>query len=65
MGRNISLDLHQEHLNRTCKISICGLQANKKEEPVDQVGKPLGTLSPFLDNFDENNDVTVLAIWYS
>ena len=40
---------------------MCKLQANKKEEPIDQVGKALETLPPFLDNFDENNDVTVLC----
>ena len=60
-GRNISLDLHQEHLNRTCKVAICGLQANKKEEAIDRVGKALGTLSPILENFDEENSIPALS----
>ena len=60
-GRKISLDLHQEHLNRTCKVAICGLQANKKEEAIDRVGKALGTLSPILENFDEENSIPAIS----
>ena len=41
-----------------CKIAICGIQANKKKKPSN---KALETLSSILENFDENNDITVLS----
>ena len=31
-GKNISMDLHMEHLNGLCKTSIQGLGANKSEK---------------------------------
>ena len=37
------------------------LQANKKEEAIDRVGKALGTLSPILENFDEENSISALS----
>lgn len=33
-GKNIPLDLHQEHLNRICKTCIEGLAASKREEAI-------------------------------
>ncbi len=54
-GRNIPEDLHQEHLNRVCKYAVRGLHANKTA--IDRVGKALGTLSPVLDQFDDQNKV--------
>ena len=40
-----------------CKIAICGIQANKKKKPSINA---LET-SSILENFDENNDITVLS----
>ena len=40
-GRNVSMDLHMEHLNRECKASIAGLGANITEQAVKRVGKCL------------------------
>lgn len=56
-GRNIPADLHQEHLNRVCKDAIRGLQANKIESAITRIGKALGTISPVLDKFDEQNHI--------
>ncbi len=52
-GRNIP---HREHLNRLCKTAVKSLGANKTKECITRVAKALGTLSPVLDNFDEDNN---------
>ena len=57
-GRNIPFDLHLEHLNRLCKESIKGLQANKTKEAIVHCGKVLGTLDPLLAQFDRDNSVS-------
>ena len=57
-GRNISFDLHLEHLNCLCKDSIKGLQANKTKEAIVRNGKVLGTLEPLLKQFDKDNSVS-------
>lgn len=56
-GRNISNDLHMEHLNRVVKTAIKGLGSNKTEECIARVGKALGTVVPILDNFDQQHDL--------
>ena len=33
-AHNIPADLHQEHLNHICKLSVRGLQANKTEKAI-------------------------------
>lgn len=55
-GRNISNDLHMEHLNRILKGAIGNLGVNKTEAAI-RVGNALGTLSPVLDQFDRVNSV--------
>lgn len=57
-GRNIPGDLYQEHLNRLCKESVRGLQANKTEKAIIKIGKTLGTVAPLLDNFDQENNIS-------
>ena len=54
-GKNISCDLHMEHLNRLCKGSMGGLGANISDRAVVRVGKCLGPLSTIIDSFDEEN----------
>ena len=39
-----------------CKIAICGIQANKKKPSINTL-----ETSSILENFDENNDITVLS----
>ena len=57
-GKNISNDLHLEHLNRLVKYSIQGLGANKTKDAIVRCGKALGTISPVLDRFDMVNGIT-------
>lgn len=57
-GRNILLDLHQEHLNRLCKDCVKDLGTNKTKDGIIRCGKALGPLNDLLKNFDENNHVT-------
>lgn len=54
-GKNIPLDLHQEHLNKLCKTCIVGPGANKGEEAIVRCSKALGTLQNVLTAFDRNN----------
>ena len=56
-GKNIPLDLHQEHLNRICKTSIACLGANKSEDAIARCGKALGTMHRLLEQFDGDNAV--------
>ena len=54
---NIAADLHLEHLNHVRKELILGLGPNKTESVITCVGKALGTLSPILDQCDNENHV--------
>lgn len=56
-GRNIPLDLHQEHLNRLCKDCVKGLGSNKTKPVIVRCSKALGTLNELLENFDEDSCV--------
>ena len=60
-GRNIPLDLYQEHLNRLCKECVKGLGSNKTKESIVRCSKALGILEEMLDNFDEHNNVSILS----
>ena len=57
-GRNISNDLHMEHLNRLVKAAIKGLGSNKTKKAILRTGKALGVVAPVLDNFDQDNHLT-------
>ena len=57
-GKNISMDLHMEHLNRLCKTAINGLGSNKAaKKAITRVGKTVGVLDGLLENFDRENSV--------
>lgn len=58
-GRNISCDLHMEHLNREVKTAIKGLGANKSQKAVLRTGKAIGVLTDNLTNFDEDNSISM------
>ena len=47
-GRNIPLDLHQEHLNRLCKDCVKGLGSNRQKRTSYDVAKPWGFCTIFL-----------------
>ena len=56
-GRNVPVDMHMEHLNRIAKGAIGFLGSNKAEKAIMRIGQSIGTLSPVLDNFDEDNHI--------
>ena len=56
-GKNVSMDLHMEHLNKECKSAIAGLGANVTEGAVKRVGKCLGEMMKVCTNFDEKTGV--------
>ena len=55
-GRNISCDLHIEHLNRELKNCISP-GSGKNENAVVRVGKAIGTIAPVLQQYDKVNNI--------
>lgn len=60
-GRNISCDLHMEHLNRLVKTAVEGLGANKTEKAIVRVGKSVGYFAKILDAFDDQAGVATVS----
>lgn len=60
-GKNISMDLHMEHLNKLCKTSIQGLGANKSVKAIQRVGKTVGVTDDLINNFDLQNNVASIS----
>ncbi len=56
-GKNITCDLHMEHLNRECKSSISGLGANITDSTITRVGKALRSSTVVLEAFDQETSV--------
>ena len=54
IGKNISCDLHMEHLNHMCKDAVNHLEANKIPQAIVRVGKALGPLTDILEQFDHS-----------
>ena len=52
-GKNIPLDLHMEHLNRTIKDYVATLGANVAEQSILQCGRSLKGLIETCSNLDE------------
>ena len=52
IGRNISMDLHMEHLNRDLKSAISHLSSNVTKTNIDRLGKSLQKLSAVKYNYD-------------
>ncbi len=53
-GHNISCDLHMEHLNRIVKTTaIEGLGANKSKKAIVRAGRAVGSLTGFMNYFDQ------------
>ena len=59
IGKNISCDLHMEHLNRMCKDAVNHLGANKIPQAIVRVGKALGPLTDLLEQFDRSVGIHV------
>ena len=51
-GRNISCDLHMEHLNRLLKDAIKALGANKTLNAINRLGRCIAPLGDVLDRYD-------------
>ena len=56
-GKNISCDLHLEHLNRVAKNALGGLSSNITEKSVERIGKTVGGMSNLSHRFDVDNNV--------
>ena len=56
-GKNISCDLHLEHLNRVAKNALGGLSSNITEKSVERIGKTVGGMSNLSRRFDVDNNV--------
>jgi len=56
-GRNVSCDLHMEHLNREAKNGICSVESNTTDETVKRVGRSIGCTVEILNNFDTINSI--------
>ena len=57
-GRNVSMDLHMEQINRACKNAMGTLGSNIGESSVSRIGKSIGEITKITDYFDEVNDVS-------
>ena len=57
-GRNVSCDLHMEHLNRLLKTCIATLGPNKTPAAIVRLGKCIAPLSTTLDAFDSEHTVS-------
>ena len=56
-GKNISCDLHLEHLNRVAKSALGGLSSNITEKSVKRIGKTVGIMSNLSHKFDLANNI--------
>lgn len=56
-AKNISSDLHMEHLNRECKTAIAGMGSNVTDAAIVRVGKAIGPLSETMTSFDKHYKV--------
>lgn len=56
-GKNISADLHMEHLNKECKTILSGMGSNITEQSVLRVSRALKPLCSTMQAFDRNNEV--------
>ena len=58
IGKNISCDLHMEHLNRDIKTSIAGIGSNVTEQAIVRAGKSLRKHLSIQDKYDAENRVS-------
>lgn len=56
-GRNISMDLHMEHINRACKNPMGTLGPNANEESVNRIGKSIGETMKITNQYDRVNSI--------
>lgn len=56
-GRNIPVDLHNEHLNRALKTAVAGIGANIAPKTILQCGRSLKGLMDVEDIFDKEHGI--------
>ena len=56
-GKNVSCDLHMEHLNHECKLSLSGLGSNITDHSVERVSRCIGRLVLIMEHFDVINGI--------
>lgn len=56
-GKNVSADLHMEHLNRQAKNALLTLGSNIKDEAVERTGKCLRQTTKLTNTFDNENGI--------
>ena len=56
-GRNVSMDLHMEHINRECKQAMGVLGSNINDSSVARIGKSIGELMKISQQFDKVNNL--------
>ena len=56
-GRNVSMDLHMEHINKECKQAMGSLGSNIGEKAVGRIGRSIGEVMKVTQNFDSVNKV--------
>ena len=56
-GKNVSMDLHMEHINKQCKQSMGTLGSNISDRSVSRIGKSIGQVMEVSQQFDRTNGV--------
>ena len=56
-GRNVSMDLHMEHINRECKQAMGSLGSNIGDKAVSRIGQSIGELMKVSHRFDSVNNL--------
>lgn len=56
-GKNVSCDLHMEHLNKVCKEYVRDLGPNKTASSIVQVSKSIGIIDSVMTVFDSENGI--------
>ena len=56
-GKNVSCDIHMEHLNKICKECVRELGSNKTISSIEQVSKSIGIIDSIMTVFDSENGI--------
>jgi L1 cell adhesion molecule like protein len=60
-GKNISSDLHMEHLNRTAKTALAGIGSNVADESIVRIGRAIKILCDTMHCFDRQHGITEVS----
>lgn len=65
MGKNVSMDLHMEHLNRNLKSCIRHLGANVAEKTIQRTGYCLRHLMNITSNYDKSTSIPLESAFHT